>query len=156
MTSLKARALSPALVAACAPPPASPRSDENRVIVGDAPKSNNGGYLFAMRSPLSTLGVLRADGFSRQEAESFGTKLAHGIETCVTREFSRGALIAGATRLEVSIDKAGTIGHIDMTSEPPKAHSGALLCVVSPLHAIGFGEGVARLISVEVLWGASK
>ncbi len=156
MLPQKARGLLLSLFVACAPPPEGPRNDEHRVVVTNSPKGNSGGYLFAMRSPLSSIGVLRADGLSRQETESFGKSLARAIEGCVTREFSRGALIPGATRLEVTIDPAGRIGHIDVTSEPKSAHSGALLCVVSPLHAIGFGVGEARLVLLEALWGATK
>ena len=144
------------LLAACAPGAEAPRIDEQRVIVTDAPKSNYDGYLLAVRSPLSSLGILRADGLDRQATESFGKTLAHAIESCVTREFSRGFLTRGAARLDVSIDEAGRIAHIEVMTEPASGHTGASLCVVTPLHTIGFGQGTARSISLEVLWGVAS
>jgi hypothetical protein len=141
---------------ACAAPPETPRTGERRIIATNSPKSAADGYLFAVRSHLSSLGLLRADGFDRQAAESFAKTMAQALEACVTREFSRGALQAGATQVDVSIDKTGRIAHINLTSEPPTAHAGALLCLVPPLHAIHFGKGGERTVVLEALWGATR
>jgi hypothetical protein len=139
---------------ACSPPPAAPRTEERRVVVTDAPKRNSDGYLFAVRSRLSSLGLLRADGFDRQATESLAKALAQALDACVMREFSRGALQPGATRVDVTLDRLGHITHVNVTSDPPAAHAGALLCVVSPLHAVHFRDGAERMVVLEALWGA--
>ncbi len=154
--SFSKRAFLALSLTACIAPPETPRTDERRIIATNVPKSAAGGYLFAVRSHLSSLGLLRADGFNRQAAESLTKTLALALDACVTREFSRGALQAGATRVDVSVDKAGRIAHINLTSEPQGAHAGALLCLVPPLHAVHFGEGAERTVVLEALWGATQ
>ena len=132
---------------------------ESRDVVSNGPRPAQGteGYDYVARRPLAVVALAEARGIEPLTARAAVDRLADRLDACVTDQARGGAHVEGAARVVAQIAANGDVSATSVRIDPGEsgAAESAVVCLVAPMKLLTFppGEGAARGIAIEALWG---
>jgi len=129
-------------------------------VVGDAPTAGDAGaegYAYVARRPLAVVALADARGIDPQVARAAVDGLADVVQSCVSDEGRKGAVVDGAARVILQIDAKGAVANAGIRVDPkPGTGTIAVVCLLSPARLLTFppADQGDRGIAIEALWGA--
>ncbi len=131
---------------------------ESRDVVASAPGPARGteGYDYVARRPLAVVALAEARGVAPETARAAVDRLADRLDACVTDQARSGGHVEGAARVIAQIGANGDVTATSVRIDPGEgAAQTAVVCLVAPMKLLTFppGEGAARGIAIEALWG---
>jgi hypothetical protein len=113
-------------------------------------------YEYVARRPRAVVALAEARGIAVDIARAAIEHLADAVDTCVTEEGRKGALLQGAARVVAQVDASGNIAGVSLRVDPSAGRArDAVLCLVAPTKLLTFppADAGVRGIAVEALWG---
>lgn len=131
---------------------------ESRDVVANAPAPARGteGYDYVARRPLAVVALAEARGIGPETARAAVDRLADRLDACITDQARTGGHVEGAARVVAQIGANGDVAATSVRIDPGEgAAETAVVCLVAPMKLLSFppGEGLARGIAIEALWG---
>jgi hypothetical protein len=113
-------------------------------------------YEYVARRPLAVVALAEARGIAPDVARAAIEHLADAVDTCVTEEGRKGALLEGAARVIAQVDTSGNVAGVSLRVDPSAGKArDAVLCLVAPTKLLTFPptDAGVRGLAVEALWG---
>jgi hypothetical protein len=125
------------------------------VRVGDG---SPGSYVHVARRPLGFVALARETGLGPDLGASVSEHLADSLDACATSLATKGKLVEGTVRVDVSVSPDGsvTVSHVTIAPGDGVA-ANALLCVMAPLKLMALpaanAKDAARTFTLDASWG---